>query len=333
MPNLSKASRARLATTDPALQAIAHEAIKTFDFMVVCGHRGQAEQEDCVRRGTSRVHWPKSKHNKQPSLAMDCAPWVAGKIEWNDRELYASMAATIKAAAKKLGKSIVWGGDWKSFVDLPHFEIRASSEFRESCESPSLDSLMRPQPSPSVEDLMRPQPITEAEGGGKELIVPEKPLYSAEINAAALRFNLPVRLIQAMILIESGGLPWAMRYEPEFYDKYVAQREIKPLRPCSEATERRGRATSWGLMQIMGETARSVGFARPYLSELCAPDVGLLWACSYLEHLKNRFVAWGWSAVVAAYNGGPGAVLGAEQFTNPEYPRKVLAALGGEWPA
>jgi len=298
MPSFSKTSLTRLAECHPDLQAIAHEAIKTFDFMVVCGHRGQAEQEDCVRRGTSRVHWAKSKHNKQPSLAMDCAPWVAGKIEWNDRALYARMAAAIKAAAEKLGVGIVWGGDWKGFVDMPHFELK------------------------------------EAEGGGKELIVPEKPLYSAEINAAALRFNLPVRLIQAMILIESGGLPWAMRYEPAFFDKYVAPREIKPLRPCSEATERRGRATSWGLMQIMGETARSVGFDRPYLSELCAPDVGLLWACSYLGRLRDRFlVSHDWAAVVAAYNGGPGAVLGPESFTNPEYPRKVLAALGGQWPA
>jgi peptidoglycan L-alanyl-D-glutamate endopeptidase CwlK len=33
------------------------------------------------------------------------------------------MAANVKAAAKKLGIRITWGGDWKSFKDGPHFEL------------------------------------------------------------------------------------------------------------------------------------------------------------------------------------------------------------------
>jgi peptidoglycan L-alanyl-D-glutamate endopeptidase CwlK len=29
----------------------------------------------------------------------------------------------MKAAAKELGVSIVWGGDWRTFKDGPHFEL------------------------------------------------------------------------------------------------------------------------------------------------------------------------------------------------------------------
>ena len=29
----------------------------------------------------------------------------------------------MKQAAKELGVNIVWGGDWKSFKDGPHFQI------------------------------------------------------------------------------------------------------------------------------------------------------------------------------------------------------------------
>lgn len=34
----------------------------------------------------------------------------------------------------------------------------------------------------------------------------------------------------------------------------------------------------------------------------------------------------------AAYHGGLGAVKGKDNFTNPQYPAKVLKALGGTWP-
>jgi peptidoglycan LD-endopeptidase CwlK len=37
--------------------------------------------------------------------------------------LYKTFADVMKRAAKELGLSIEWGGDWKSFKDGPHFQL------------------------------------------------------------------------------------------------------------------------------------------------------------------------------------------------------------------
>ena len=47
---------------------------------------------------------------------------MSGKVRW-DWPLYARLAEAMKAAAKDLALPLVWGGDWKSFRDGPHFEL------------------------------------------------------------------------------------------------------------------------------------------------------------------------------------------------------------------
>jgi hypothetical protein len=37
--------------------------------------------------------------------------------------LYAQLASAVKGAAQRLGVPIIWGGDWASFPDGPHFEL------------------------------------------------------------------------------------------------------------------------------------------------------------------------------------------------------------------
>lgn len=128
MPYFSQKSKDRLATCDPRLQLIAREAIKVFDFKVLEGHRGRAEQERAVREGRSEVHYPNSNHNSSPSLAMDIAPWP---IDWDDTDRFHLQARLILYIAERLGISVRWGGDWDSdgdlkdqtFNDLPHFEL------------------------------------------------------------------------------------------------------------------------------------------------------------------------------------------------------------------
>lgn len=73
-------------------------------------------------------------------------------------------------------------------------------------------------------------------------------------DAAAKRHGLPLPLVYAIIHTESGGNPWAIRYEPAFYERYIAPKPVKPRPPCSEQTESRLLACSFGLMQIMGAT-------------------------------------------------------------------------------
>jgi hypothetical protein len=114
-------------------------------------------------------------------------------------------------------------------------------------------------------------------------------------------------LFLALCEHESDGWKWAaMRYEPAFYKRYV-----EPQNLLSQ-TEARARATSWGLGQIMGQTAREFGFKGEFLSELLDPEVGCYFACRKLKSCLAR------SATVRdallRYNGG----------ANPKYPDLVL---------
>lgn len=161
------------------------------------------------------------------------------------------------------------------------------------------------------------------------------PARLAQIHVMAARHGLPPELVRAMVQVESTDNPWATRFEPGFYTRYVEKNpDVKAIAPCSLDTERRLCATSFGLLQVMGLVARERGFKGAYLTELCDPATGLNIGCKHLAAFAARFrAAFGWSAVCAAYNGGAGAVRGHNNYTNPEYPAKVLKALGGQWPA
>lgn len=120
MPAFSKRSLDNLKTCDPRLQKVAHEAIKTFDFQVICGHRGKADQDKAVREGKSKAKWPTSKHNSIPSHAFDATPVP---LNWNDKKSFDAMGTAMKSAARRVGVTIKWGGDFKGFYDGPHIEL------------------------------------------------------------------------------------------------------------------------------------------------------------------------------------------------------------------
>jgi peptidoglycan L-alanyl-D-glutamate endopeptidase CwlK len=120
MPEFGKRSRKELATAHPDLQRLFNEVIKQFDCSVICGHRGKADQEKAFLDGFSKVRWPKSKHNKTPSMAVDVVPYP---IDWNDEKRFYALADVVKEEAKRLKVKAKWGGDWKTFKDLPHWEL------------------------------------------------------------------------------------------------------------------------------------------------------------------------------------------------------------------
>lgn len=156
--------------------------------------------------------------------------------------------------------------------------------------------------------------------------------YKEAISLNASLTGLPERLIAAVIQVESAGNAHAIRFEPSFYT--MVQREgFKTPAGVSKPTEFNARCFSWGLMQIMGQVARKRGCSEMYLSALCEPKTGIFWGCRQLAKCRDRYLAtFGWAAVTAAYNGGFGAVKKDGTFTNPHYPKAVLAALGGSWP-
>ena len=117
---LSKRSLARLEGVHPRLVALVKEAIALtpVDFMVTEGLRTPERQATLVRAGASRTK--NSRH--LTGHAVDVAALVDGQVRW-DWPLYPRIAAAFKAAAVRQGTAIVWGGDWSSLRDGPHFEL------------------------------------------------------------------------------------------------------------------------------------------------------------------------------------------------------------------
>lgn len=127
MPKFSARSLKNLEQCHPLLQLLMYEAIKVTDFSVICGFRGEKEQNEAYDRGNSKLKWPQSKHNQTPSLAVDIVPYP---IDWNDERRFRTLGTVVKEIwaqlpeEKKEGWSLSWGGDWKTFKDFPHFELR-----------------------------------------------------------------------------------------------------------------------------------------------------------------------------------------------------------------
>jgi len=125
MAKFGKSSLKRLKSIDIKLQTILLEAIELTDFSVISGYRGEREQNELVLKGFSQLNFPRSKHNKVPSQAVDIAPWNSELkgIDWNDIESFKHLAYIIKEIAHKHDVKLIWGGDWESFKDYPHFEL------------------------------------------------------------------------------------------------------------------------------------------------------------------------------------------------------------------
>lgn len=149
------------------------------------------------------------------------------------------------------------------------------------------------------------------------------------IKEAAEYRSLPPALVTAIVSVESDFNPAAIRYEPAFYARYILGGMFKPIYPCSKETEAHARATSWGLMQVMGQTARERGFSGTFLSELCDPASGLYWGCKHLDYLRSKYEkTHGMEGVVAAYNAGSPRKNHIGQFVNQVYVEKIREAGG-----
>jgi len=130
MPSFGSRSRSRLEGVDPRMVNVLKEAIEVFDFTIVCGRRGKQEQDEAYATGASKKRYPQSKHNANPSRAVDIAPWQPG-IDWNDALAFSRLFGIIEAVAHRQGIKVRWGGDWdgdqssrdQSFMDIGHLEL------------------------------------------------------------------------------------------------------------------------------------------------------------------------------------------------------------------
>lgn len=134
MPMFSQASFSKLSTCHPDLQTVFFEVIRSFDCTILEGFRDQEDQDKAFMEGKSQLKWPHGKHNSQPSMAVDVAPYP---VEWQNVKRFCWFAGYVLGIAQKLkdeGKiihALRWGGDWNhdfdindnKFNDLVHFEI------------------------------------------------------------------------------------------------------------------------------------------------------------------------------------------------------------------
>lgn len=147
-----------------------------------------------------------------------------------------------------------------------------------------------------------------------------KTKFSEIIFEAARDYQVDPRLIAAVIFTESSGKQYACRYEPNFFKKYLetsTRKTLKGFVPPNFQTEVCGRAFSYGLMQIMGNTARENGFTGEYLAELFDPRTNILLGTKILKRfLENEATA---GKALLRWNGG----------SDKEYPTRVFTNYDG----
>lgn len=132
MPRFGRRSNTNLLSCHPDLQRLFREVVKKYDCSVLWGHRNEDKQNEMYLAipPVTKVQWPNSKHNAVPSMAVDVAPWINGKVCFEPRQCY-HFAGYVQAIADGMGIKIRLGADWDSdndvndqtFRDIIHFEI------------------------------------------------------------------------------------------------------------------------------------------------------------------------------------------------------------------
>ena len=128
MPAFGRRSTQRLETCDKRIQEVFYYVVQDFDCTILEGHRSEERQNMLFDTGKSQLRYPEGRHNTQPSLAVDVAPYP---VDWEDRERFHYFAGFVLGVATMMEIDIRWGGDWDSdtevddneFDDLPHFEL------------------------------------------------------------------------------------------------------------------------------------------------------------------------------------------------------------------
>jgi len=115
---LGKRSTDNLQGVHPDLVRVVKRALELseVDFTVIEGLRTKERQAELLQQGFTRTM--NSRHII--GQAVDIVPLP---VDWNNKARFGLVAAAMKKAADELGVKITWGGDWKSFVDLPHYQI------------------------------------------------------------------------------------------------------------------------------------------------------------------------------------------------------------------
>lgn len=127
MNTLDQRSLKRLEGIHPDLVAVVLLAAEVSTFIVTEGLRTQERQRELFLAKKSQTM--NSRH--LTGHAVDLAIWEdkdedkvvdADELSWKFPH-YQQLAEKMKEAAAKLNTAIIWGGDWTTLKDGPHFEL------------------------------------------------------------------------------------------------------------------------------------------------------------------------------------------------------------------
>ena len=123
---LSSTSTTRLIGVNPELLEVINLALRitTVDFGIPAhgGLRSPSEQNELFNKKLSKADGYDKLSAHQSGNAFDVFAYV-GKASWDEAHL-TTVATAILSAASQLGVPLIWGGHWKNFKDMPHFEIK-----------------------------------------------------------------------------------------------------------------------------------------------------------------------------------------------------------------
>lgn len=118
---LTEKDLTKLAGVDPRLVSVigAAAAITSVPFFVIEGRRSKERQAMLYAAGKSQ------SLNGRHCLgeAVDVCALVNGKADWTWSN-YEKIARAVKIAADQLDIKIEWGGDWRTFKDGVHFQLK-----------------------------------------------------------------------------------------------------------------------------------------------------------------------------------------------------------------
>lgn len=112
-------------TLHPDLVKVFDEVIKESNITLLQGYRDKQGQDKVFAEGKSKLQWPKSRHNTFPSEAVDVVPYP---VNWKDIGSFKKLAVIVKDCAERVGVEIEWGGDWKTWKDYPHWQLKKTAE-------------------------------------------------------------------------------------------------------------------------------------------------------------------------------------------------------------
>ncbi len=137
---LSPGDLKKLDDVDLRLQSLCRRvSAQGVPFIVVTGHRNEADQNKAFDEKKSQKRWPDGNHNALPSRAVDVAPMyidTTTKVDWDDICAVCRLAGYFEATAAGMGIKVRlgmdWDGNWRTsgkgdpkerFFDAYHIEV------------------------------------------------------------------------------------------------------------------------------------------------------------------------------------------------------------------